>query len=68
MKTFHERLFQLRKEANLTQSQLAEALNTSQRRISYIEKGRIEPDLETLVAIARYFGVTSDYLIGLDDY
>lgn len=68
MKIFSERLQQLRIEANLTQAQLATALNTTQRRVSYLEKEKIEPDLQTLFAIARFFDVTSDYLIGLKDY
>lgn len=68
MKIFSERLQQLRIEANLTQSQLAEALNTTQRRVSYLEKEKVEPDLHTLFAIARFFDVSADYLIGLKDY
>lgn len=68
MRIFSERLQQLRTEANLTQAQLAEALKTTQRRISYFENGKIEPDLQTLFAIARFFDVTSDFLIGLKDY
>ena len=65
---FSERLQQLRLDANLTQSQLAKVLSTTQRRISYFEKGAVEPDLDTLMAIAGYFGVSVDYLLGLKDY
>lgn len=65
---FSERLHQLRKEANLKQIDLAKILNTTQRRISHLESGKIEPDLATLVAIAKYFKVTLDYLIGVTDY
>lgn len=65
---FSERLKYLRVESNLTQSQLAKILNTTQRRISYFEIGKIEPDLETLCEISKYFNVTTDYLLGLTDY
>lgn len=65
---FSERLQQLRKEKGLKQSELANILNTTQRRISYMESGKVEPDLETLVAIARHFNVTLDYLVGISDY
>ena len=65
---FSQRLQQLRKEENLRQSDLAEKLNTTQRRISHLESGKIEPDLATLVAIAKLFNVSLDYLIGLSDY
>lgn len=65
---FSERLHQLRKEANLKQIDLAKILNTTQRRISHLESGKIEPDLATLVSIAKYFRVTLDYLVGVSDY
>ena len=65
---FSQRLQQLRKDANLKQSDLAKILNTTQRRISHLESGRIEPDLNTLVDIAKHFNITLDYLVGVTDY
>ena len=65
---FGERLQQLRKERNLTQAQLAEFLETTQRRISYLESYKIEPDLLMLWKVANYFGVSVEYLIGMTDY
>ena len=65
---FSERLQQLRKEKGLKQSELAKALNTTQRRISYLELGKVEPDLATLILIAKYFEVSIDFLVGLKDY
>ncbi len=65
---FSERLKQLRLDANLKQADLAKILNTTQRRISYFELGKIEPDLNTLCSIAKYFDVTTDYLLGIKDY
>ena len=65
---FSERLQQLRKEKCLKQSELAKALNTTQRRISYLELGKVEPDLATLILIAKYFEVSIDFLVGLKDY
>jgi transcriptional regulator with XRE-family HTH domain len=65
---FSQRLQQLRKDANLKQSDLAKILNTTQRRISHLESGRIEPDLNTLIDIAKYFSITLDYLVGVSDF
>ncbi len=65
---FSERLVQLRREKGLTQVELAKILNTTQRRISYMESGKVEPDLSTLVALSSYFEVSTDYLIGIKDY
>ena len=61
---FAERLKNLRQEIGATQAQLAKTLNTTQRRISYLELGKVEPDLRLLWQIADYFDVSVDYLIG----
>lgn len=61
---FSERLKLLRKEKNLKQEYLARILETTQRKISYWETGKIEPDLEVLWKISDYFSVSVDFLIG----
>ena len=65
---FSERVKELRKEAGLKQSDLASALGTTQRKVSYWEIGKIEPDLQTLCKIADYFKVSTDYLVGRCDF
>ncbi len=65
---FAERLKDLRTERGLKQSALAEALGTTQRRISYWETGKVEPDLLSLCKLAEFFSVSLDYLVGLKDY
>lgn len=67
MEIFIERLKELRKEKNLSQAQLANDLQVSQRSISSWETGFRRPDFETLIAIAKYFNVTTDYLLGVGD-
>ena len=64
--TFGERLKQLRIEKNIGQVELAKMLNVSKGVISLWENGLREPTLSNIKAIAMYFGVTSDYLIGLE--
>ena len=65
---FARRLKELRKEKNLMQNELAKALNTTQRKISYWESEKIEPDLASLWKLSEYFEVSIDYLIGKTDY
>ncbi len=65
---FSERLKDLRTERGLNQSALAEALGTTQRKVSYWETGQVEPDLAALWKIAEYFGVSADFLLGLKDF
>ena len=61
------RLKELREEYALTQTQLAKELGFTQNIISKWEKGRIEPNIQTLVILSNYFHVTIDYLIGKDN-
>lgn len=68
MTKFGERLKTLRKEENISRRQLAEALNVSLRSISYWENNQRECDFDTLIAIAEYFSVSVDYLLGRADY
>ncbi|MBE5735186.1 MAG: helix-turn-helix transcriptional regulator [Clostridiales bacterium] len=53
----------LRKYKKLTQMELAEALNYSDKAISKWECGDSLPDIEMLVVIANFFGVSLDYLV-----
>lgn len=61
------RLKELRKKRNLSQKDLAAILNTSNSSICDWECGRSQPDIETLIELAKYFEVTIDYLVGLDE-
>ena len=61
---FSTNLKKLRESANMRQADLAQLLNTTQRKISYWESGKVEPDLESLWKIADIFHVTIDELIG----
>ena len=64
--TFGERLRALRNDKNIGQVELAKALNVSKGVISLWENNLREPSMGSIKAIAIYFGVTSDYLLGLE--
>ena len=57
----------LRRNANLTQEQLADVLGVSFQSISKWERGEGMPDIMLLPSIAKYFHVTIDDLLGMDD-
>ena len=61
------RLKELRLEKNLTQEQLAKALDTSQRNIGRWENGENEPAASMASKIAMYFECSVDYLLGRTD-
>lgn len=60
---FSERLKRYRKERNLTQQQLADALGVSNKSVSRWESGGGYPDLPLLVPLAKTLGVTADDLL-----
>ena len=64
---FGKRLKELRLERQLTQEELAKELNVSPSTISLYESGNREPSSVFIVAVARYFHVSSDYLLGLQE-
>ena len=61
---FARNLLAYRKSRHLTQSQLAEKLNYSDKSISKWECGDVLPDIVTISMIAEFFGITIDQLIG----
>ena len=62
-----DRLRDLFRKTNYTQDQLAEKLGVKRQSISYYCDGSSKPDWEKLGIIAKIFGVSSDYLIGITD-
>jgi transcriptional regulator with XRE-family HTH domain len=62
---FGKRLVSLRKARGLTQVQLAEALGTTQRVISYYETDAELPPSTAIIPLARVLGVSTDELLGL---
>ena len=63
---FAKNLIKLRKEKNLTQSELAERLNYSDKTVSKWENGDALPDVNTLFALSEFFGVSMDVLYAGD--
>lgn len=64
LKILGERLCLLRNEKTLHQSDVAELLGITQGHYQRMEKGKINIPTLTLCALADYFGVTTDYLLG----
>lgn len=64
MAKYYEVLKGLRKQNNLTQSQVAEVINVTQRTYAHYEKGDREPSIETLIKLADYYRLPIDVLVG----
>lgn len=67
MEKFTERLKELRLEKGITQDKLAEETGLSQAALARWENGLRSPAAYALVILAKYFGVTTDYLLGVTD-
>ena len=61
---FGERLKELRTNKGITQTVLATEIGVTKQTVSYYERGENLPDVEILNAIANYFEVSADYLLG----
>lgn len=61
------RIRELRKSKGLTQEEFAPVLNMSRASYSYIESGSRELNIETLIKLSKFFNVSTDYILGLDD-
>ena len=62
---FSERLTQLREDRGLKRQEVADALEISRASLEYYEKGQRKPDIEVAARIAKYYGVSTDYLVGI---
>ena len=65
MKNFGERLKKIRNDSHTTQDTLAEYLGVSYQAVSKWENSIAFPDITLVPAIANFFGVTADYLLGV---
>ena len=61
---FSALLKELREKAGLTQGRIAEILDTPVRTYGSWERGERQPDFDTLIKIADYYHVSTDYLLG----
>lgn len=62
---FSELLKHLRKEKGVTQPQLADAIGVSKGNVGDWETGKSRPGFDAIIALAQYFDVSADYLLGL---
>lgn len=67
MSAFSNNLKSLRQSKSLTQKQLAIEINASERGIQNYEAGIRKPTYDILIALANYFDVSLDYLVGRSD-
>ena len=62
-----KRIRDLREDRDKTQQEIADVLGTSQTMYARYERGANELPIRHLIALCRYYGVSSDYILGLKD-
>ena len=61
------RIKDLREDSDLTQKQIAEYLHIRQNTYSQYENGHRQLPLEFLIALAKFYNISTDYILGLTD-
>ena len=67
LELFATRVKELRKQRRLSQTELGEVLGLTHKSISTIESGVRGTTIEKLILLAKFFEVSTDYLLGLKD-
>lgn len=64
---YADRLRQLRRARNLTQSEIAKILNTTKNQVGKYERSEQELPIRHLITLCKFYQVSSDYVLGLDN-
>ena len=67
MSKLSERILALRREHGVLQLEIAAAIGVSLRTYQRVEYGDREPTASSIVALAKFYGVSTDYLLGVSD-
>lgn len=65
--TIGKQIYQLRTEKNISQAKLAMHIGATQKAIDFWEKGINEPKASFIVALCEFFGVSADFILGMED-
>ena len=64
---YRTRMRNLREDRDLTQKEVAAVINKSQQGYSHIEEGRAELKIDDLIKLCKFYKVSSDFFIGIDE-
>lgn len=67
IKMYYKRIRELREDNDILQKDIAKLLNTTQQHYSRIENGSTEITADRIIALAQFYKVSSDYILGLSD-
>ncbi len=67
MKTYIDIIRELREDRDLTQTQIAKVLGTTQQVYSRYEKGENEIPLRHIIALCKFYNISADYILGFKE-
>ena len=67
MGNYAKRMRDLREDHDKTQQEIAEVLGTSQTMYARYERGANELPIRHLITLCRYYGVSADYMLGIEE-
>ncbi len=67
METLAKRLKTLRTEKGISQAKLAKEIGATQKAVDFWEKGINEPKASYIISLAKFFCVSADFLLGIED-
>ncbi|MBQ9996362.1 MAG: helix-turn-helix transcriptional regulator [Clostridia bacterium] len=67
MKPYNKILHDIREDHDLTQSDIARVLKTTQQVYSRYEKGENEIPIRHIITLCQYYNISADYLLGLKE-
>ena len=62
-----QKILEIRKAEGLSQTEFAEKFHVTRQTVSNWENENIQPSIEMLVRLAKLFGVSTDYMLGLEN-
>ena len=67
MKTYIDIIRELREDRDLTQTQIAKVLGTTQQVYSRYEKGENEIPVRHIIALCKFYNISADYILGFKE-
>ena len=67
MNTFTEILKELLEKGDKSQTKICEEMKIKKQKLSHWKTGYVEPNIDDLISLAKYFDVSIDYLVGYTD-
>ena len=62
-----DRLYEVRKKHGLSQKKVAELLNIPQQQYSRYENGKFDIPVRYIITLCKFYGISSDWLLGLEE-